>query len=389
MNLVALFSVFAFTIGCAEFLSIGMTPSIVKEFGVANAQAGLLIVFYAFGVVIGGPALTILTSMKNKKKVLFSAMFSFALINLTISLMNNFIGVLFFRFAAGSIHGLFFGMATAVVRQVSEKNYAGRNLSRIFTAFFSTMAIGVPVGSFLAQHISFRWVFAFISSLAVFSAFSFWKYAPDFAKNEEKITLNSFKAVFKNKRIFMSYCVGTSIFVSSFITQAYLGPFLQETSKFSLADLPLAFFISGLGALFGSRFSGVVSDRRGLTTTIGLGMTGYFLVIGVFIFLGRYPVVTLTASFFWTFFMFLTAPAITGNALRIAQSELPGHLFIIASINGSTINMGVMLGSLIGSAFVKSKEVSYLPYGSLVALCLSILFFYFLLKMHRRHEADV
>ena len=63
-----------FSLATSEFMVAGMMPSLTQAFGVSVTQVGYLISFYAIGMVIGGPVLTVgllKLRVSNKKALLF------------------------------------------------------------------------------------------------------------------------------------------------------------------------------------------------------------------------------------------------------------------------------------------------------------------------------
>ena len=56
LTLLAL-AISAFAIGSTEFISVGLMPLMIKDFGITMSQAGLTVSMYALGITIGAPIL--------------------------------------------------------------------------------------------------------------------------------------------------------------------------------------------------------------------------------------------------------------------------------------------------------------------------------------------
>ena len=68
------------------------------------------------------------------------------------------------RFVAGMGHGLFLAVASAAAAQLAGDAKAGRAVAVVFAGFTAAMAIGVPVGAYIGETISWRLVLATIAA---------------------------------------------------------------------------------------------------------------------------------------------------------------------------------------------------------------------------------
>ncbi len=60
----------SFAIGTSEFIIMGLMPEVAGSLNVSLPQAGLLVTFYALGVVFGGPVLAMATARIPRKRTL-------------------------------------------------------------------------------------------------------------------------------------------------------------------------------------------------------------------------------------------------------------------------------------------------------------------------------
>lgn len=127
-------------------------------------------------------------------------------------------------------------------------------------------AIGLPLGTFAAQYLNWRYVFLVIAVIATGVTIIFvlnadnlvLKNAPIVIKNgshlEEKGTLESFK--------FVSIIIITMFVLAAnanFVT--YLSPFSRHFG-YSNQSLTISMFVLGIGSLVGSKIGGNLSDKK-------------------------------------------------------------------------------------------------------------------------------
>jgi DHA1 family inner membrane transport protein len=78
-----------FCIGTSEFASMGIIQLFSAELGLDISTATHAIEAYAFGVVLGGPAVTILAAELNRKNLLLALMAIFVLGNVLSALATG------------------------------------------------------------------------------------------------------------------------------------------------------------------------------------------------------------------------------------------------------------------------------------------------------------
>lgn len=80
----------AFAIGSTEFISVGLLPLLVNSFNVTLSVASLTVSVYAFGVMIGAPVLTKLTTQWNRHTLMAGLMLVYIIGNVLAASATNF-----------------------------------------------------------------------------------------------------------------------------------------------------------------------------------------------------------------------------------------------------------------------------------------------------------
>lgn len=146
----------AFAIGTTEFISVGLLPLISRDLHVPVTTAGLTVSLYAFGVMIGAPVLTALTSNLPRKTLLFAVMLVFILGNAVAAVSTSLWLLLAARMIAAFSHGVFMSVgATTAAALVPEGRRAGA-ISILFSGLTVAIIAGVPFGTYLGLQIGWR-----------------------------------------------------------------------------------------------------------------------------------------------------------------------------------------------------------------------------------------
>ena len=157
----------AFAIGTTEFVIVGLLPTIGTDLGVSLPSAGLLVSLYALGVAIGAPVLTALSGKVPRKLLLLSLMVLFTLGNLLAWKAPGYESLVLARIVTGLAHGVFFSIGSTIATSLVPKEKAASAIAIMFTGLTVALVTGVPLGTFIGQHLGWRETFLAVSALGV------------------------------------------------------------------------------------------------------------------------------------------------------------------------------------------------------------------------------
>src|SRR3954454_8536872 len=149
-----------FVMGSAELVVVGILELVARDLGVSVRAAGLLVTAYALGIAVGGPVLTALTVRRPRRSVLLVALGLYVAVTAASLVTSSFGLLLGLRAAAGALQGVFLGVAFAVAGGLVAPERAGRAISAVFGGIAVSTALGVPLGTLLAQAAGWRATFA-------------------------------------------------------------------------------------------------------------------------------------------------------------------------------------------------------------------------------------
>src|SRR5262249_21776737 len=103
-----------FAIGTGEFGSNGILQLFSSSLHLSIPTATYAITAYAFGVMIGSPAITLAAARVNRRTLLLGLMVLFSIGNTLSALAPSIALLVPFRFITGSVQGAFFGAGAVV-----------------------------------------------------------------------------------------------------------------------------------------------------------------------------------------------------------------------------------------------------------------------------------
>ncbi len=159
----------AFVLGAAEFVMMGILPQTAQTLQVSIPTAGHFISAYAIGVCVG--TLMLVFGRRIPPRTLIVMFMVIACAGNALSAMAvNAPMLVGARFLAGLPHGAFFGTATLVAKLLARKGKEARAVASMVTGQTVANMLGVPAGTLLAEHMSWRLAFVALAVCAAVTA---------------------------------------------------------------------------------------------------------------------------------------------------------------------------------------------------------------------------
>jgi len=332
----------AFGIGMTEFVVMGLLPDIAHSLQFDIPTAGYLISAYALGVVIGAPTLTVLARHLHPKFLLTALMVLFVLGNFLSALAPTYLTLLLMRLLAGLPHGAFFGVGAVVATRLAPKGREAQTISMMFLGLTFANVLGVPIGTFLGQHYSWRVPFAVVSLIGTIAAICIWRWIPDI-NTEQQQSLRTQLRAFSNPQLWVILGIVMVGMAGMFACFSYIAPMMTDVAGFSPAAVTPILMVAGLGMVAGNLLGGRLADRAPQ-------MSIYILLIALISILLLF---TVTAHFavgaVITVFLFTAiAFALTGPLQIMIIRTARGAETLASAAIQSAFNISNALGAFLG-----------------------------------------
>lgn len=246
-------------IGMTEFTMMGILPDLAEDLGVAIPKAAHLIALYALGVVVGAPTLVLISGKYPPKKVLMVLMLVFVAFNGLFALAPSFPLLGLSRFASGLPHGAFFGVGSVVATRLAKQGREAQAISIMFTGLTLANLLGVPVGTYIGHHFSWRLTYGLIALIGLFTFIALYFWLPDLKQNNNGKLIKQLR-YFKKWRswlLVVLISIGTG---GLFAWISYIAPLVTEVSGLSDNRVPIIMFLVGLGMVIGNLVGGRLAD---------------------------------------------------------------------------------------------------------------------------------
>ncbi|WP_312602888.1 MFS transporter [Acinetobacter schindleri] len=342
----------AFAIGTTEFSPMGFLPEIARDLDISIPRAGMLISAYALGVMIGAPLMTSWLSRYSKRKSLILLMAIFTIGNLLAMLAPNYLGLMGARLITSLNHGAFFGIGSVVAASVVPKDKQASAVAMMFMGLTIANIGGVPLATWVGQHIGWRMAFCGISLLGLLTIFSLRKALPE-GQSSQKPDVRRELKVLTRLPVVLALLTTVMSAGAMFALYTYIAPSLQSFTQASPTLITLMLVLIGVGFSIGNHLGGKFADLSLDKTLIGFLLL-LMLMMLLFPILATTAIGAALALIIWGAAAFAVVPPLQMRVMSVAH-EAPG---LASSVNIGAFNLGNAVGATAGAA-VLNLGLSY------------------------------
>ena len=367
-----------FCLGTSEFMIAGILEPISADLAISIPQAGLLITGFAVGMIVGAPAMALLTLKLPRRATMIITIVAFSALHILGAVAPDYTVLMISRVLSAIACGGFWAVAAVHTTRISPPAVHGRALASLVGGLTVANLVGVPMGTWIGTQFGWRatfWAVAVVTALAaILIAFATRPRATAngmsgrtahgagvaAAGADDPATVEDHRAdihlptliraelvAFRGPRIWLALGTTALFQASVFAAFSYFSPLLTQVAGLSHDLVPGVLAAFGVGAFIGVVIGGRLADRTvfgnivGSLTALALSLFALWLVADV----GWAAIVAMVlvgAS------GFSIAGALNARVFQIA-TEAPT---LAASVNTSAFNVGNALGPAAGAAVI-------------------------------------
>lgn len=337
-------SVGAFAIGATEFSPMGMLPEIAGSLAVSIPAAGMLVVVYALGVMLGAPVMTLLLIRRSPKAALIFLMSIFTAGNVLSALAPDYNTLLFARFITSLNHGAFFGIGAMVATRVVAKGKEAGAIAGMFMGLTIVNIGGVPAITKLSQMLGWRESFFVVSLLGLLTMAALLRSLPRNMQGQELNLRRELQVLTRPAVLLAMLCtvLGAS---AMFTFYTYIAPALTFISSVPETQISIMLVLVGLGFTLGNYLGGVWANRSVSRTLYGL-FALLALTMVLFPLMARDTVTEGIMLVIWGAASFGIVPPLQVKVMQVASEAQA----LASSVNIGAFNLGNAVGAALGAS---------------------------------------
>jgi DHA1 family inner membrane transport protein len=379
LTLLAL-AVSAFAIGSTEFISVGVMPLIIKTFHVSLATAGLTVSVYAASVMIGAPVFTSLTSRIPRKALLLSIMITFIIGNLITAIALIFPILLAGRVVAAFAHGLFMSVATVIAASVVYPMKRASAIATMFTGLTVATVTGVPLGTFIGQHASWRISFVVIAVIGLIGLISNAILVPKELPMPAKIQRGSLMRMIKAPVVLLSLIVTADGYGASFPVYSYMTTIIADQGWSDSASV-IILIAYGLAVAVGNTVGGRVANAKPLKVLMMMFAAMISMMLLMLVGL-QAQIFGLILILIMGLLAFMNVPGLQLFTMQAAEKYTPNDVQMASAFNIAAFNLGIMIGSYVGGIVADGAGLYLTPIAGSVMAAIALGLTWLLSRLH-------
>lgn len=345
----------AFAIGMTEFVIMGILPDVASALDVSISRAGQLITGYALGVAFGAPILAMLTHRLPQKALLMLLMGIFVLGNLIAVVAPTYGVVMTARLVTALAHGTFFGVGSVIAASLVRPEKRAGAVSIMMAGLAIANIIGVPLGTFIGQHLGWRASFGSVAIMGVISLIGIIIFIPR-VENRSEVSLGQQVRALLQPKLLLVLLIGALGCSSLFAVFTYITPILTDITGISEKAVSWVLVLFGVGVTVGNIVGGKLADWK-LLPSLLVNFAVLAGILALFAVTDKVPAAAVVTVFIWGVAAFGILPGLQLRIMNLAK-EAPE---LAATSTHSALNLGNASGAFIGGAVITHWGLAKLP----------------------------
>ncbi|ONI87201.1 MFS transporter [Saccharothrix sp. ALI-22-I] len=335
-----------FAMVTSEFVVAGLMPQMAAGLHVTIPEIGYLITAFAAAMAVGGPLLTVLMLRLRPKPALMTLFAVFLAGNALAATAADYGVMLTARVITGAASQAFFGVAISVTSALVKENLRGRATATVLNGLMLGTLLGLPLATFIGEHLGWRAAFWGIAVLTVAAAASTFAGVPTLDRVNGDTTVRAELRAFARPRLWLVLSTSTFVIGATFAAFSYVNPILTEVTGFTPSTVPLLLIAYGAATLVGNHVVGRFADRHALPTLFtGLALNAVFLTGFALLADAKLPAVVSLLG--------IGLVGVTMNPALVTRVQRTGNAGpLVNTVHGSFITLGIIIGSWLGGLLI-------------------------------------
>ncbi|MCI6274665.1 MAG: MFS transporter [Coriobacteriaceae bacterium] len=345
-------AVSTFIFNTSEFIPIGLLSDIGQAFSLTEAETGIMISVYAWGVTLLSLPLMVFASRFNFRKLLLGLVAVFAAGQFLSAVSPTYALLICSRFVVATAHAVFWSVVMVIAARVVGPRHASAAMGIVATGSSIAQIFGMPLGRAIGLALGWRMTFGVVGLVAVACLAYLAVVFPSLSAGE-RFTLDKLPELLHNGPLVSLYVAIVFLATGQYVAYSYVEPFLSQTVALSAAGVTVALAVIGVAGLLGSYLFSRFYDghKKGF---IAVSLAGETLALLALLPAASSLGVTVAVLVAWGVCQMGFSVALQSILIHITESD---QASVAMSIYSGLFNLGIGAGSAIGGATVTQLGV--------------------------------
>ena len=354
----------SFVMGTSEFIVVGILPDMARDLGVEYTRIGGLVSVFALGYAVFTPVITGITGRFSRFRVLMALAAVFLASDLLTLVSWDYWSLAASRVLTAASSGALLSVGITFVMDLVTPRYRAKAVSWVFAGFSISSVFGVPLGTAMSHALGWRSVFVLILVMGVAGIALASRTMP----RTQSVPPGSGKrsgsaGLLRDPRILLGCSVTVFGAAGIYVIYTYISPILEDCIGFPDDAVSIGLMVFGAMLLVSNLVSGVIAEHGGLRTIryTYLIQAAAMLVLPTALASSAAGMADLLIVAVMMYFM---NASVQVHLLEMANRDYPSSITLASSLNPTSFNIGITIGSLMGGLIYDGFGAEFLGYGA-------------------------
>ncbi|WP_301859613.1 MFS transporter [uncultured Megasphaera sp.] len=376
--------ILSFMLGMCEFIIIGIIPEIADSLSVSLTQAGMAISYFAVFYAVGTPVLSIWGSRFRRYYFLLTLTFLFAAGNIAAFFIDDYALFLADRMFLASLAGVLFAVLLAFAPYIAPRKYMASVVAWLNAGFSIAAVFGLPFGSLITKYIAWQYIFLGLGVLTALDFFLMASVLPKKVGEVRAVSVWRELTLLKDRRVQKGAIVVIGNAASIYCWYSYITPLLTDVMGLDAHWTSLILLAIGGGTIFSTIIGGRMAERGGFYILWPVVASQAVLTLLLTLFV--YSPVGLVILLAMSMMFYIQCASAQVFFMRLSMMFYPGTTMMGSAVSPTAFNLGVALGTALGSLTVDMSSMAYTPIPGAVCMAVSAFFMWHVMGPERQRK---
>ena len=351
----------SFVMGTSEFIVMGILPDISAGIGVEYTMVGGLVSVFALSYAVCTPLITGFTGRFGRFRVLMALAAVFLLSDVLTLVSWDYWSLALSRVLTAASSGSLLAVGMTFVMDLVTARYRAKAVSWIFSGF--------SISSVMSHILGWRSVFVLILAMGLVAVALAYITLPRLGPPESRSDSRGGASRMLSDRIVI-VGAGVTVFAAMgmYSLYTYITPILEDEIGFSDSTVSIGLMAMGVVMLISNLASGRIASNGGLRKVRFTFLIEAALMVAL-------PTAVASASAGMAVLlmagltMYLFNSSVQMHLMEVANRDYPESITLASSLNPTSFNIGITIGSLLGGFVydaVGAASIGYLSGACIV-----------------------
>ena len=352
-----------FVVGVGAFVVIGILSPVLRDFGLPEQEAGLLLTVYALAYAVASPLVVALTGLLDRRDVMLAGLAVFLAGTVLSAISTGFALLLAARVVTAVGGALYTPVASSAAVGLAAPADRARALGIVFGGLTLAQVAGVPLGSYIGY--SFGWQAAFwvVAGFGVAALPPLLRTVPR-GIEVPTATLSALLQVLRNFGLMLAVSFTALFCAALYVVYTFMGPMLEARYALGANGITLFLVVFGVGAVIGNTLGAALTRRLGSDRSLIILASGQIVLMPALMGLPLGLAAALGMTLVWSICAWSFMVPQQARLVALA----PQFQGLLLALNASAIYVGASFGATLGGVTLRVESFAWLgPVAAMVA----------------------